>query len=102
MQLLENPWIFNIPLIDTPDDIDECEECGRSESLFYVTKLSREYKGCKSCVSEIDAYDDQICTVCGSKTCLSFYQTEDEEIFGCDNCVSLVEPIDWYWEKKLN
>ena len=49
MQLLENPWIFNIPLIDTPDDIDECEECGRSESLFYV-----------------------------------------------------VEPIDWYWEKKLN
>ena len=103
MQLIENPMVLNMPYVELPDDVNDCEECGSpQEDVFYVADRFKEFKGCKSCVSLIVAQGDEICPVCGSKTCLSFYSTEREGIFGCDDCVSLVEPVDWYWENKLD
>lgn len=101
MQLIENPMVLNIPYVELPDDVNDCDECGSSqEDVFYVTDKGGEFKGCKSCVNTIDAWDAAVCPVCGSTTCLSLYTKEGEGIFGCDDCVSLVEPVDWYWEKK--
>lgn len=99
---VENPMILNILHFELDDDVNVCEACNSpQEDVFYVTDKCREFKGCKSCVSEIAAYDDEKCPVCGSKTCLSFYRTDGEGIFGCDDCVSVVDPINWHWEKAI-